>query len=427
MANRNSIDRAAASLAAEFNDSTTGDTLRELAKSNRLLAKAALVKARGYDGEDDAFEDEVADQQEDDHDEWDEEEDEDQDPDNPDLGSGEDDLRGVVGKKKKGRAAKSRRTAKSRRRAEEDGGEDDDEEKAEDDLVRAKLRLKKAERAEEEAEDAEERDEARKSRRRAEKELNRARGKLRRAKPAWAGDEEEEADAARRRANDWDDVYADGEDSYYTNEDANHEEDEIVPPDGPDVADGDDVDQYTIGAHKVHSKRAMRRSRPDVPSQDALYRSVAKNGRITEDLLDAAPALEEIVELLGAQQSYLAKSDRRSAMQDRFIQALAANAVTQNRAIQKLTKSLNQVLSQPQLQQTPWGLSPQLGVLTGGKDKAKGKLQKSRQDLLGEAEDALQSGMLDADTFQAMGRVQTPQEIVDLAPAPLRQQLGWAK
>ncbi len=421
MAKRTRIDQAAAELAAEFSGSA-GDTLRELAKSNRLLAKAALVKARGYDEEDEEFEDEVAEQQEDDHDEWDEEEDEDQDPDNPDLGSGEDDLRGVVGQKKKGRAAKSRRTAKSRRREDED-----DEEQAEDELVRAKLRLKKAERAEDEAEDADERREARKSRKRAERELNRARGKLRRAKPAWAGDEEEEAEDHGRRANDWDDVYAEGEDSYYTNEDANHEEDEIVPPDGPDVADGDDVDQYTIGAHKVHSKRAMRRSQRGVPGKEALYRSVAQNGRITEDLLDAAPALEEIVELLGAQQSYLAKSDRRMATQDRVIQALAANAVTQNRAIQKLAKSLNEVLSQPQTQQTPWGLPPQLGVLAGGKDKGKGKLQKSRQDLLSDAEDAMQSGMLDAETFQAMGRVQTPQEIVDLAPAPLRQQLGWAK
>lgn len=425
MANRNSIDRAAAAITAEFNGSTS-DTLRELAKSNRLLAKAALVKARGYDEDDDEFEDEVAAQQEDDHDEWDEEEDEDQDPDNPDLGSGEDDLRGVVGKKKKGRAAKSRRTAKSRRREDDDDG-DDDEDKAEDDLVRAKLRLKKAERAEDEAEDADDRREARKSRKRAERELNRARGKLRRAKPAWAGDEDEEADDARRRANDWDDVYAEGEGSYYTNEDANHEEDEIVPPDGPDVADGDDADNYTIGAHKVHSKRAMRRSQRGVPGKDALYRSVAQNGRITEDLLDAAPALEEIVELLGTHQSYLAKSDRRAASQERVFQALAANAVTQNRAIQALTKSLNQVLSQPQVQQTPWGLSPQLGVVPGGKDKSRGKLQKSRQDLLSDAEDAMQSGMLDAETFQAMGRVQTPQEIVDLAPAPLRQQLGWAK
>lgn len=416
MANR--IDRAAADIAAEWE--TPDGTLRELAKSNRLLAKAALIKARGYDDDDDEFEDEVAAQQEDDHDEYDEEEDEDQDPDNPDLGSGKDDLRGVVGRRKKGRRDDDDALERSRRRKAA--------EKAEDDLVRAKLRLKKAQREEDEAEadaDEDRLEEARESRQRAEKALNRARGKLRRAKPAWVGDEDDEEADHRRRANDWDDVYAEGEDSYYTNEDANHEEDEIVPPDGPDVADGDDVDQYTIGAHKVHSKRAMRRSRQGVPGREALYRSMAQDGRITEELLDAAPALEAIAELLGDQQDYLAKSAGRLTRQEGIVRALAANAVTQNKAIQRLAKSLDQVLRQPQTGPM-WGLPPALGVVPGGKTSAKTKIQKSRTALLSDAEEAMAQGLLDAETFQAMGRVgDNPDAIMELAPAPLRQQLGW--
>ncbi len=409
MANR--IDRAAAEIQAELRP-TQDPTLMELAKSNRFLAKAALIKAaRAGDAEDIG---EWDSEQDDDHDEWDEEEDEDQDPDNPDLGSGVDNLKGTVGSPKKGRTEKSRRNKKA--------------EDAEDELVRAKLRLKKAERMEREAdddEDDEKLEEARKSRAAAEHALNRARGKLRRAKPAWAGDEAEFDDARKKRSDDFEDVYADGEDSYYTNEDANHEEDELVPPDGPGVADGDDTDAYTIGAHKVRSQRAMKRSQRGIPSKEALYKSAAEDGRITEDLLDAAPALEALVELLGDQQDYLAKSFRGQAQTDKMVRMLAQGMVTQNRVIAKLAKSVDAMASQPQVQNTPWGMSPQLGILAGGKSTKSQRLAKSRADLLSDAEDAMGAGQLDGETFQAMGRVQTPEEIIALAPAPLRNALGW--
>lgn len=408
------IDRAAWEIAADVD--STDPTIRELAKSQRLLAKAALVKAKGYDREDDEDEDEIDAQQEDDHDEYDEEEDEDQDPDNPDLGSGVDDLRGVVGSPKKHRRAYAEKS--KRRRAEE----------AEDALVRAKLRLKKAERAERDAEedgDDERLEEARKSRKAAERELHRARGKLRRARPAWAGDEEDFEAEGRRRRDDFEDVYAEGEDSYYTNEDADHEEDEVVPPDGPAVADGDDTDVYTIGAHKVRSQRAMRRSRQGLRTKQDLYKSVAEHGRITEDALDAAPALEELLDILGEQQELLAKSVRGLSRTDRVVRALAEVAVTQNRAIASLKKSVDAVLAQPVTGPMP-GLLPSFNVLAGGKDRSKGrKLQKSRQDLLLDAEDALNRGLIDTETFQALGRVGTVDEMVNLMPAPVRQQLGW--
>ncbi len=403
----NALDRAAAQIAAELGQDPT---MQELVKSQRYLAKAALVKAAGNA---EALE-EWDDEQEDDHDEFDEEQDEDQDPDNPDLGSGVNGLRGVIGSPKKHRGV-----TKSRKR---------EDEKAEDELVRAKLRLRKAERDEKEAEDEEERDEARKSRREAEKALNRARGKLRRAKPAWVGDEAEEAGDSRRRKNDWDDVYADGNDAYYENEDANHEEDEIVPPDGPDVADGNDTDVYTIGAHKVRSQRAMKRSQ--VGTKQDLVKSMAQDPRISEDLLDAAPAFEALLDILGEQQDVLAKSlpamRRENAQLRTILKAVIGNMVTQNQAIGQLSKSLQTLAAQPAATQPMWGVPPQFGVLAGGKEGKKGaKLQKSRQDLVMDVEEGLRRGLVDSDLMQAVGRVNSPEEIYQIVPGPVQQQLGW--
>lgn len=407
----NGIDRAAAQIAAELG---RDPIMQELVKSQRDLAKAALLKARGADNAEDL--EEWDEEQEDDHDEYDEEEDEDQNPDNPDLGSGVDNLRGVVGSPKKHRGV-----TKSRKDAED----------AEDELVRAKLRLRKAERDEadaDEAEDEERRMQARKSRKAAEKALNRARGKLRRAKPAWVGDEDEEAADSRRRQNDWDDVYADGNDSYYTNEDADHEEDELVPPDGPEVADGNDTDVYTIGAHKVRSQRAMRRSR--VGTREDLVKSLAADPRISEDLLDAAPAFEAVLDILGTQQDVLAKSlpalRRENAHLKAALRAVIANMATQNRAIGQLTKSMQTVLAQPGQQQPMWGVPPQFGVLAGGKEAKKGaKLQKSRQDLMLDVEEGLRRGLVDSDLMQAVGRVGSVDEILQIVPGPVQQQLGW--
>lgn len=403
----NALDRAAAQIAAELGQDPT---MQELVKSQRYLAKAALVKAAGNA---EALE-EWDDEQEDDHDEFDEEQDEDQDPDNPDVGSGVNGLRGVIGSPKKHRGV-----TKSRKR---------EDEKAEDELVRAKLRLRKAERDEDEAEDEEERDEARKSRRSAEKALNRARGKLHRAKPAWVGDEDEEADDSRHRKNDWDDVYADGNDAYYENEDANHEEDEIVPPDGPDVADGNDTDVYTIGSHKVRSQRAMRRSQ--VGTKQDLVKSMAQDPRISDDLLDATPAFEAVLDILGEQQDILAKSlpamARENARLKAFIKALMANAATQNRQMGALAKSVRALAAQPGAQQPQWGVPPQWGVLAGGKDgKKSAKLQKSRQDLVMDVEEGLRRGLVDSDLMQAVGRLGSPDEIYQLVPGPVQQQLGW--
>lgn len=401
---RNAMDAATEEIRAALKDDPT---LRELAKSNRLLANAALVKARGYDPENAEDDDEWDDEEENDEDEYDEDEDEDQDADDPDSDSGIDDERGTVGRTKK-----SRRIKKSKGEA------------AEDELVRAKLRLKKAEKDEDEAEDEDERRQARKSRKRAEKELNRARGKLHRAKPAWVGDEDEEAEDSRRRRGTAQEWYRDSEDAYFTNEDADHEEDGSYPPDGPEVADGNDTDQYTIGAHKVRSQRAMRRSRQGVPSKQALHKSMAADGRLTEELLDAAPALELIAEVLGDQQGDLAKSAQMLGKHDRILGALAQTVVAQNKVLHKMAKSLavveHQVPSSPM-----FGMPPAFGVVAGGQSKKGAKLQKSRAEVLLEAEDAMNRGLIDGATYTAMGRAPSTEDAVGLVPPVVQAQLGW--
>ena len=401
----NSLSAAAAEIQAALQDDPT---FRDLTKSMRNLSKAALVKARGYDPEDATDEDEWDEEEENDEDDLDEDEDEDQDADDPDAHSGIDDERGT---------AKSRRVAKSRRQ------------KAEAELKRAQARLRKAAKEEENAEDDDDEErleEARKSRRRAEKELNRARGKLKRAKPKWAGDEADFDEDEDEREDDIQDWYADHEDSYFTNEDADHEEDGTYPPDGPAVADGDDTDQYTIGAHKVRSQRAMRRSRRGVPGKEQLMRSMAQDGRITEDLLDAAPALELIADILGDHQGYFAKSAQTLTKHDRILVALAQGMLAQGKVMQKLAKSVavmeRQVPSAPMM-----GLMPPFGVLAGGKESTKrgGKLQKSRAELVIDAEDAMNRGLIDAPTFQAIGRATSVEEAMALVPGAVRTELGW--
>ncbi|MCL8207205.1 MAG: hypothetical protein K6V97_03905 [Actinomycetia bacterium] len=418
------LDQAAREIAAELNPEPA---LRDLAKSQRMLAQA-FAKSRGYDPALDEEEDEISAQFEDDHDEYDQEEDEDQDPDNPDLGSGIDDLRGVVGSPKKHRRAYAE---KSRRRH--------PVEEAEERLMRARERLRRAAEAErdaEEADDADRLEEARKRREAAEHELERAR-KVHRAvlerarknnvpedRPAWAGDEAEFEGDRRRRQRVADEWYSDAEGAYFTNEDADHEEDAAVPPDGPDVGDGDDTDVYTIGAHKVRSARAMRRSRR-VMSREDLYKSVAARGRITEDTLDAAPALEELLEILGDQQDLLAKSVRHLDRQDDRIHVLARAVYAQGRALQQFGKSLQAVLKQPVMDPTKIGFPPGFNVLLGGQAKKTSKLQKSRQDLIVEAEQALRAGLIDVNQFQTIGRLGTPEEIVAAVPEPVARQLGW--
>lgn len=403
---RHEMDAAAKEIQAALQEDPTW---RELVKSQKLLAKAALVKARGYDAEDAEDDDEWDAQQENDEDAEDEDEDEDQNADDPDADSGVDDERGTVGRTKKSRIKKSKGEA------------------AEDELVRAKLRLKKAERALAAAKAEDDEDglkAARKSRKRAEQELNRARGKLHRAKPAWVGDEDEEEEDSRRRRKTAQEWYADSEDSYFTNEDADHQEDGSYPPDGPEVADGDDTDQYSIGAHKVHSQRAMRRSYRGAPSKQALHKSMAADGRITEDLLDAAPALELIAEVLGDQQGLLAKSTRTLGRHDEVLGLMARNMIAQGKTIQQLAKSV--ALMERQVPNAPMsGMFPQFGVVAGGQSKKGSKLQKSKADLLLDAEDALNRGMIDANTFTAMGRAASADEAASMVPAAVQTQLGW--
>ncbi|MDA8345000.1 MAG: hypothetical protein M0Z66_05905 [Thermaerobacter sp.] len=419
------IGRAAEEIRAAAGDD---QVLQDLAKSQRALAKAAA--RRGYDPEDEEFEDEVGAQQEDDHDEFDQEEVEDQDPDNPDLGTGVDDLRGVAGARKRRGVKKS-----GRRRHEE----------AEEHLMRARRRLRKAEKDEEEAErdrDGERLDEARKSREKAEHELERARGNMRKLheelerarknnvtedRPAWAGDEQEYENDGRRRRKTAQEWYSDSEDAYYTNEDADHEEDGEVPPDGPDVADGNDTDQYTIGSHKVRSNRAMRRSQRGIPGKRDLYKSVADRGRISEDLLDAAPALEELLEIIGDQQDTLRKSASIVARQDAVLGALAKTVVQQGKVLVALHKSVTAMASQP-VTGPAFGVPPQFGVLFGGrgKDGKPGdRLQKSRQDLMVEAEEGMRQGLIDSRTYNAIGRAQSAEEIVQIVPPQTRKALGW--
>lgn len=402
MANR--MDDAAAEIRAALQDDPA---FRELAKSHRLLAQTALVKAKGYDPEDAEDDDEWDAEEENDEKDLDEDEDEDQNADDPDANSGVDDLRGTT---------KKSRVKKSRRKSAED---------AEDDLVRAKLRIKKAERAEEDAEDADDIAKARHARKMAEKDLNRARGKLQRAKPAWVGDEDAEAADSRSRRKTAQKWYAEDEDAYFTNEDADHEEDGTYPPDGPEVADGDDTDQYSIGAHKVRSQRAMRRSQQGLPSKERLMKSIAEDGRITEDLLDAAPAIEMIAELLGDQANTLAKSARMLSKHDQVLGLLARGVVAQGKVIQKLAKSV--AVMEHQVPGAPmFGMPPAFGVLAGGKEAKRGnKLQKSRSDVLLDAEDAMARGLIDSNTLTAMGRAQSVDDMVGMVPAAVQTQLGW--
>lgn len=401
------MDAAAKEIQAALHDDPTW---RELAKSQRLLAQTALVKARGYDPNDAEDESEWDDEEENNEDGLDQDEVEDQNADDPDSDSGVDDERGTVGRtKKSGRIKKSKGEA------------------AEDELVRAKLRLKKAERDEADAQDDDDDDrlsEARKSRKRAEKELNRARGKLHRTKPAWVGDEDAEAADTRSRRKTAQEWYADSEDSYFTNEDADHQEDGTYPPDGPEVADGDDTDQYSIGAHKVRSQRAMRRSQRGAVSKQDLHKSMAADGRISEDLLDAAPALELIAEVLGDQQGLLSKSTRMLGRHDEVLTLMARTMIGQGKMIQKLTKSI--AVMEHQVPNAPmFGMAPQWGVVAGGQSKKGAKLQKSKADILLDAEDAMNRGLIDSTTLTAMGRAASAEAAVSLVPAAVQTQLGW--
>ena len=425
------IDRAAQEIAALTGD--TGAALRDLTRAQKHLTRTVLLRSRrGADPENEEDEDEIDDEQEDEEDLRDEEEDEDQDPDDPDDDTGIDDLRGTAGAPK--RTRKSRRVRRSRK-----------EEDAEERLARARARLRKAERDEDEAEDDHDDDrleEARKSREKAEHELERARRHVKKVhedlerarhndtpedRPAWAGDETEFRGDRRRRRRTADEWYSDSEDAYFTNEDADHEEDGTYPPDGPDVADGDDEDQYTIGAHKVRSERAVRRSRRGVPGRQDLFRAVGARGRVTEDLLDAAPALEEVLEIMGTHQDTLAKSVRHLQRQDATVAALAQAVHAQGKVLGALTKSFAAYLAQPQVAAMS-GFPQQLGVITGGRQRrGDQKLQKSRQDLLVEAERGLQSGVLDATTFQTLGYQATPEAIVAAVSPDQARALGWAQ
>lgn len=424
------LEQAAADIRQAVQDDPV---LRDLAKSQRALARAAALRRaqKGYDPELEEFEDEIDAQQEDDHEEFDMEADEDQDPDNPNVGSGIDDLRGVVGSPKK-----HRRAFKSKARRRPDLSEDE-EEAAELRLLHALERLHKAEDEEADAEEAGEEDrleEARRRREHAEHELERARRHLRHVhvalerarkndvpedRPAWAGDEAEFEGTRRRRQRTADEWYSDAEGAYFTNEDADHEEDAGFPPDGPDVGDGDDTDVYTIGAHKVRSARAMRRSRRAIPSKEALYKSLAADGRITEDMLDAAPALEALLEVVGDQQDVLRKSAASLTRQDRVLAQLAQTVIRQGRVLGALYKSVQAMARQPVVDPSRFGVF----VFPGGKRGR--ELKKSRAEILTDAEQAMRQGLIDPQTYDAIGRAQSVEEILQLVPAPVQQQLGW--
>jgi hypothetical protein len=141
-------------------------------------------------------------------------------------------------------------------------------------------------------------------------------------------------------------------------------------------------------------------------------------------LLDAAPALELIADILGDQQGYLAKSAQTLSKHDQLLTALGRTVVAQNRVIQKMAKSLavmeHQVPGAPMM-----GLPPQWGVAVGGRDKKGTRLQKSKADILLDAEDAMNRGLIDPNTLTAMGRAQSAEEAVGLVPAAVQTQLGW--
>ncbi len=418
MSDQTALDRAARALEAELADRAPGDpTLTELAKSQRLLARTTLLKARrGTDPDEDREEDDIDAESENDEDARDQDEVEDDDPDNADPDSGVDDARGVA----KARTAKARAAVKT-----------------------AQARLKKAEEDEESAlddDDDERLERARRRRESAEDSLDRARSRLRRAKPAWAGDDATTAKTAKERRDAFEDVYADGNGAYYTNEDADHEETEIVPPDGPEVADGNDRDVYTIGAHKVRAERAVRRSyAAQPPTGEALAKSLAADGRLTEDLLDASPALEAIADVVVAQQSVLAKSQAVQTAHARLLRAHLQNGALQNRALsdqsqrvgsleksmRRLEKKLDAVLQQPVV--SPMGgMPPGLSVVRASAGAtAPTKLAKSRADLLVDAEEALGRGDLDPKLFAQISRLTDAESIRAAVPAATRKALNW--
>ena len=353
------LDRAQRELEAELRDGGSPPAVEELARSQRLLAEA-LNKSkrlrRAADEAEDEEEDEVSEQQEDDEDEEDEEEDEDQDPDDPDEGTGRDDLRGTVGRKK---------AAKSRRRRE-----------------------------------------------------------VRKARPKWAGDEEDEDEEDDEREDAFEDVEAGGNGAYagrgrkgyYRNEDANHQEDEEVPPDGPDVADGDDEDVYTIGAHKVHSERAMRRSKK---SREAVYRSFARVPGAGE-AIEAEPFLANLVDTTATLAERLEKSARSQGETRDLVRALIPAVATLSKAVAKLSKDMEIVKSQPVTSGTPWGVP----VFSGKPKKGATPLAKSRADLIATAEGLLRSGQMDSRTFQALGGAVTAEDMAAILTPDQRQALG---
>ena len=372
------LGRAERELEEALGTTSRAPAVEELARSQRLLAEALnksgrLRRSEDEDGEEPEEEDEVDEQQEDDEDEDedDEEEDEDQDPDDPDEGTGRDDLRGTVGRRP--------RANKSRRRAE-------------------------------------------KSRRRRKDDLRQSR----RGRPKWAGDEDDEDDDERE--DDFEDVEAAGNGAYagrgrkgyYRNEDANHEEDEVVPPDGPDVADGDDEDVFTIGSHKVHSERAMRRS--GRRGREEVYRSFARVPGAA-DAIEAEPYLAALVDSVGGLAERLEKSARVTAADRQLLRALASGVSTLSKAMAQLTADVQLIKSQPQTG-IPWGTLPPrtTGSAMGGK---KGSvLAKSRSDVIANAEGLMRSGRMDSRTFQAIGSATTVEDMAALLTPEQCEALG---
>ncbi len=359
------LDRAQRELEAELRGSDSQPAVEELARSQRLLAEA-LNKSkrlrRAADEAEDEEEDEVSEQQEDDEDEEDEEEDEDQDPDDPDEGTGRDDLRGTVGRKKKGHAEKSRRP-------------------------------------------------------------------VRKSRPKWAGSDEDEDEEDDEREDDFEDVQAGGNGAYagkgkkgyYRNEDANHEEDEEVPPDGPDVADGDDEDVYTIGAHKVHSERAMRRS-AKAKAREAVYRSFSRVPG-AEEVVEAEPFLANLVDTTATLAERLEKSARSQGETRDLVRALIPAVATLSKAVAKLSRDMELVKSQPVTSGTPWGIPLMRSQSAKGKKGA--PLAKSRGEILSNAEGLMRSGQMDSRTYQALGGAITVEDMSELLTPDQRRALGF--
>ena len=380
--------------------------VQDLARSQRVLTEELRRSRRmrkATDPEIPEEEDEVDEQQEDFGDPLDEEAVEDQDPDDPDEGTGLDDVRGTVGRRKNNSRQRSRRRkerdhetleASRRRKQDEDDDDEDDDDDDEEEMERSRRR----------------------------------RDRLNRARPRWAGrdealgDDDEDEEDDEDRDEEFRDVYARGHRSYLRNEDANHEEDERVPPDGPDVADGDDEDQYTIGSHRVHSERAMRRSRG---SREKVYRSFARIPG-AEDAISAEPFLAELVDQVAAVREELRKS--RAATEAAYRHAAAQSRViaSQGRVIARLHADMQLVKAQPVTAGTPWGVPlmprPQGQGNRGGRQAA--ALTKSRVDIITGAEQLLRSGRMDSQTFQALGSAATAEDVAALLTPEQQQALG---